>query len=157
MCTCHVAAHSLQPAERVQGPGLLRPEDQPRALVLLKADCSPLHQHVYCHSCSCCEHIVSNGQERTAPAEGLLHYYDEPDPARALALLEEEMSAAVPPPGSPAPDADGAGRSAGGLEALARLLAVECEAQAWLGRGPVLWVFRAPHVVPGRLLRARQP
>ena len=39
------------------------------------------------------------------------------------------MSAAVPPPGAPAPDADGASRSAGGLGALARLLAVECEAQ----------------------------
>jgi hypothetical protein len=39
------------------------------------------------------------------------------------------MSAAVPPPGAPAPDADGAARGAGGLGALARLLAAECEAQ----------------------------
>ena len=62
-------------------------------------------------------------------ADGQLHYYDEPDPARALALLEEEMSAAVPPPDDPAPDGDSSGRTADGLDTLARLLAAECEAQ----------------------------
>lgn len=66
-------------------------------------------------------------------ADGQLHYYDEPDPARALALLEEEMSAAVPPPDDRAPDGDSAGRTADGLDALARLLAAECEAQVQPG------------------------
>ena len=66
-------------------------------------------------------------------ADGKLHYYDEPDPARALALLEEEMSAAVPPPDDPAPDGDSSGRTADGLDTLARLLAAECEAQVQPG------------------------
>jgi len=56
------------------------------------------------------------------------------------------MSAAVPPPGAPAPDADGAARGAGGLGALARLLAAECEAQVPSARclgAHVRWLQRA--------------
>lgn len=54
------------------------------------------------------------------------HYYEEADPDRALAMLEEEMSAAVPHHDS---HSDASNRSTAGLDTLRTLLERECEAQ----------------------------
>lgn len=72
-----------------------------------------------------------------APDAPLRHYYDEPDPFRALAVLEEEAdrvcgcvaSAGDPPllPGGGACQLDSARRGDAGVAALRELLEAECE------------------------------
>jgi hypothetical protein len=65
---------------------------------------------------------------RSGAAPSLLkfrHYYEEADPDRALAMLEDEMSDVVA--STPTHAAD---RSAKGLDKLRTLLERECEAQA---------------------------
>lgn len=56
----------------------------------------------------------------------LRHYYEEADPDRALAMLEEEMSDIT----SVSSATHAADRSAKGLDKLRTLLERECEAQA---------------------------
>lgn len=55
------------------------------------------------------------------------HYYEEADPDRALAMLEDEMSAAVPH--HDGYRTDSTNRSTAGLGTLRTLLERECEAQ----------------------------
>lgn len=57
------------------------------------------------------------------------HYYEEADPDRALAMLEDEMSAAVPHDDGMERRSDAANRSTVGLDTLRALLERECEAQ----------------------------
>ncbi|CAL8464089.1 g3624 [Coccomyxa elongata] len=63
------------------------------------------------------------------------HYYEEADPDRALAMLEDEMSAAVPH--HDGYRTDSTNRSTAGLATLRTLLERECEAQAKAGAAQV--------------------
>jgi hypothetical protein len=60
----------------------------------------------------------------------LRHYYEEADPDRALAMLEEEMSDVTSGGGGSGSGTHAGDRSAHGLDKLRTLLERECEAQA---------------------------